>query len=212
MIGVIHRAVFFELLHNLRNGRGLLADRDIDADNVLALLVDDRIDRDGRFAGLAVADDQLALAAADGHHRVDSFQAGLKRLFHRLAVDDAGSDTLDRVVGVGDDLALAVDRVAERIDHAADHGIAHGHAHDAAGALDLVAFFDLLKVAEEHASDLVFFEVEREAANFVGKFEQLARHDLFEAVDLGDTVADLDHRSDLVRRSCSRQNSRSVHE
>ena len=81
-----------------------------------------------------------------------------------------------------------------------DHGIADGHTHDSLGAFYLVAFFDLLEIAEQHGTDLVFFKVEREAANAVRKFEQLARHYLFEPVDLGDTVADLDHGSDLVDR------------
>ena len=45
--------------------------------------------RDGGLAGLAVADDQLALAAADGDERVERLEAGLHRLVHRLARDDA---------------------------------------------------------------------------------------------------------------------------
>src|SRR3712207_8746902 len=56
------------------------------------LVVDDRVDRDRRLARLAVADDQLALAAADRDHRVDGLQAGLHRLDHRLALDDARGD------------------------------------------------------------------------------------------------------------------------
>ena len=51
--------------------------------------------RDGGLAGLAVADDQLALAAADGNERVDGLQAGLHRLVHRRTRDDAGRLHLD---------------------------------------------------------------------------------------------------------------------
>ncbi|MBV8538234.1 MAG: F0F1 ATP synthase subunit alpha, partial [Alphaproteobacteria bacterium] len=47
------------------------------------------------LAGLAVADDQLALAAADRHQAVDGLEAGLHRLVHRLAGDDAGRLDLD---------------------------------------------------------------------------------------------------------------------
>src|ERR1043165_3279514 len=50
----------------------------LDADDPGALLVDDGVDRDRRLAGLAVADDQLALAAADGDHGVDGLEAGLR--------------------------------------------------------------------------------------------------------------------------------------
>ena len=82
--GVFHGAVIFERLDHLRHGRTLLADRDVDADDVAALLVDDRVERDGGLAGLAVADDQLALAAADRNHAVDGLDAGLQRLLDAL--------------------------------------------------------------------------------------------------------------------------------
>ena len=49
---------FRGLDHSLDRGRAL-ADGDIDADHVGALLVDDRVDRDRRLAGRAVADDEL---------------------------------------------------------------------------------------------------------------------------------------------------------
>ncbi len=78
--GVVHRAVLAQLLDHLGDRGPLLADGDVDADDVVALLVDDRVDRDGGLAGLAVADDQLALAAADRDHRVDGLEAGLQRL------------------------------------------------------------------------------------------------------------------------------------
>ena len=40
------------------------------------LLVQDGIGGNGGLAGLAVADDQLTLATADGEHRVDGQNAG----------------------------------------------------------------------------------------------------------------------------------------
>ena len=109
---VIHRAGIGEDLHDLRDRRALLPDRAVDADHVAALLVDDRVQNDGGLAGLAVADDQFALAAADRNHRVDGFDAGLQRLAHRLAVHDAGGDALDRDALIRGDRALAVERHA----------------------------------------------------------------------------------------------------
>src|SRR5207237_205191 len=49
------------------------------------LLIDDRVDGDDRLAGLAVADDQLALTTHDGSQRVTGFDARLQRLAHPLA-------------------------------------------------------------------------------------------------------------------------------
>ena len=77
------------------------------------------------FTGLAVADDQLALAAADRDHAVNGLDAGLQRLLHGLAVDDAGRQALQRAEFGCGDRPLAVDRLAQRIDHATDHGFAN---------------------------------------------------------------------------------------
>ena len=114
--------------------------------------------------------------------------------------NDAGRQALhlDELVGV--DRPFVVDRVAERVDHAADHGIAHGHAHDAAGALDLVALFDFGVLAHQHHADLVFFQVHGNAGDVVREREQFAGHDLVEAVDAGDAVADGHDRADFVDR------------
>ena len=94
--GVGHRAGFFEHRDDPRDRGLLLADRDVDAVERTIVLVagrfgrfvqprlaDDRVDADGRLAGRAVADDQLALAAADRNHRVDRHDAGLHRLADR---------------------------------------------------------------------------------------------------------------------------------
>ncbi len=74
---VLHSAVLVERVHNLRDLRGLLADGDVDAEQVLALLIDDGVDGDGALACLAVADDKLALASPDRDHGVDRFDARL---------------------------------------------------------------------------------------------------------------------------------------
>src|SRR6185369_7282702 len=112
--------------------------------------------------------------------------------------DDTGSDTLDRIERVCYDLALSIDRVSESVDHAADHRVSDRNAHDALRALHFVAFFDLLEVAEQHSTDLIFFEVERETADTVRIFQQLTGHDLFKTMDFGDSVTDLDNGADLV--------------
>ena len=71
--GVVHRATILERGATLGDRGALLADRDVDAADLLLriaglpglALVQDGVDADGRLAGLAVADDQLTLAAAD---------------------------------------------------------------------------------------------------------------------------------------------------
>ena len=138
---VLHRAVVRQRLDHLRDRRALLADGAVDANHVAALLIDDRVEHDGGLAGLAVADDQLALAAADRNHRVDGLDAGLQRLAHRLPVDDARRDTLERVALVGLDRALCRRSACPSgIHHAPDQRLAHRHGHDPVRALHRVAF------------------------------------------------------------------------
>ena len=81
---VFERTFHLEARCECRDVRVLLTDRDVDAEDVAAFLIDDRIDRDGRLPDLAVADDQLALALADRNERVDRADAGLQRLFDGL--------------------------------------------------------------------------------------------------------------------------------
>src|SRR6185295_17350242 len=92
---VLHGAVGIEPVDDLPHRGELLAYGHVDADNALALLVDDRIDGDRGLARLPVADDELALAAADRDHRVDRLDAGLQRLLNGLALDNARRLHLD---------------------------------------------------------------------------------------------------------------------
>src|SRR6185369_13105211 len=190
-----HGAVGFECLDHLRDGGTLLPDGDVDANYAAVLLIDDGVERDGGLTYLAVADDQLALAAADRNHGVDGFDAGLHWFAHRLPVHDAGRQTLDGVELLGLDGTLAVNRLAERVDHAAHHGFAHRNRHDAAGAANLVAFLDASELAQQHRADLIFFQVERDTGNAALEFDQLAGHDVLQAVNAGDTIAHRDHRA-----------------
>merc|ERR1712079_532795 len=70
--GVLHGISIGQSLDNLGHGRSLLADGNVDAEQLLlgvssiveSLLVDDGVNGDGGFAGLPVANDQLTLATA----------------------------------------------------------------------------------------------------------------------------------------------------
>ena len=117
---VVHGAVVLEGGHRLGDRRGLLADGDVDALHAQAALVEDRVDGDAGLARLAVADDQLALAPAD---RVMASMAlmpvwsgsctGLRPVMPGAWTSRRrGSDVGDR--------ALAVDRLAEGVDHPAE--------------------------------------------------------------------------------------------
>ena len=153
--------------------------------------------RDRGLAGAAVADDQLALAAADRDHRVDRLEARLQRLRDGLALDHAGGLELERAPLRRLDRPLAVERIAERVDDAAEHPLADRHAHHLARAADRLAFLDELPLTEERDPDVVLLEVERDPDDAVLELEPLERDAVLEAVDAGDAVTDLQHRADL---------------
>src|ERR1700694_4875430 len=81
-----------------RHRGALLADRDIDAVKLELLiatliegfLIENGIDRNRGFSGLAVANDQLPLAAPDRDEGVDGLKTGGHGLVDRAPWNDAG--------------------------------------------------------------------------------------------------------------------------
>ena len=146
--GELHRAGVFEDLDDLRDRRLLLPDRVVDADDVLAALVENGVNGDRGLAGLSIADDQLPLSAADRHHGVDRLQPGLQRLLHPLPVDDPGRDLLDRCRLGRRDRPFAVYRLTEGVDHPAQERLTDRHRDDPTRALDCIAFLDLPALAQ----------------------------------------------------------------
>src|SRR5690606_28310628 len=95
------------------------------------------------------------------------------------------------------DRALAVDRVAERVDDAAEQFRTDRDVDDRAGALDGVTFLDVAVGTEDDDADIVGFEVERHAADAAGEFDHLTGLDIVQTVDAGDAVTDGKHLPDL---------------
>ena len=205
--GVVEGSALFERLDDLGDGGTLLADGHVDAEEfglvvgagVDLLLVQDGVDGDGGLAGLAIADDQFALAAADRHQGVDDLEPGLDRFMHRLAGDDARRlDVHAALLRDIDDGTLAVNRLAQRIDDAAEQSLAHGNVHDLAQAADFVAFGDLGVGAENHDADVVALEIQGHALHPGGReLDHFAGLDLIEAEHAGDAVADRQHLADV---------------
>src|SRR5579862_6008593 len=85
--GMVEGAVLPLSLTDPRHLEVFLPDGDVDTDQVFAFLVDDGVERDGCLAGLAVANDQLALAAPNGDQGVNHLEARLYWRIHRVARD-----------------------------------------------------------------------------------------------------------------------------
>ena len=137
--GIAHRVLFLQRADDLGDGRSLLSYRAVDAYDVLIVLVEYRIDGYGRLAGLPVADDELALAAANGYHRIDGEQPRLERTGDGLSVHDAGRGVFYRAPRVAYGGALPVERVADGGDDTAEQRVACGDVEDAVGPGDTLA-------------------------------------------------------------------------
>ena len=196
--GVVHGTVALEDVDGHGHRRILLPHRHIKTLHAAVFLVDDRIDADGGLARLAVADDQLTLAAADRRHGVDCFDAGLQRLADGRPLGHAGGKRFHRAAMGGDDGALAIERVAERVEHAADHRLSNRHAEQFAGAAHLVPFGDLQIVAEDDHADRVFLEVEREAGDATGELDHFSGHHAGQAPHARNAVAHFEHAADFA--------------
>ena len=207
---MLHRSVGLKDAHDLGDRGLLLADGHVDADEVLALLVDDRVDRDGGFARLAIADDEFPLAAANRNQGVDAGQSGLDRRVYRLPCDHAGGNAFHRTGARGIDRPLAIDGLADGVDYAAQQGISHRHGGNAAGALDQVALLDVGVLAHDDDADPVGIQVEHHAQRAVaGEFHQFHGHRLLEPLDDGNAVAHGLHLAhvDAGRRRLKGQNA-----
>ena len=121
---------------------------------------------------------------------------------------DGGDARRDGVAGLERFVAFEFGRTgnapnANRVDaaiarlHAAEQATANWHVHDGAGALDGVAFLDGAVIAENHAADIVAFQVQGHALDATGKLDHFAGLDIVEAIDAGDAVADAEHLSDF---------------
>src|SRR5580692_5061008 len=202
---VFERAVLLQNLGELSDCRTLLPNRDIDAVELLRLvvalvqrlLIKNRVQGDRGLARLPIPNDELALSATDRNHTVDRLKAGRHRLAHRLARYDAGRLDIDAGAFVSVDRTLAVNRIAQSINDAAEKPLADRHVDDRAGALHRLAFLDLAVSAENDDADIVALEVERHAARAVLEFDHFACLNLVETVGARDPVADAQHLSNF---------------
>ena len=145
-----------------RNGRGFLPDRNVHAAYLLGgvtalpvrLLVQNGIDRNRGFTGLTVTDNQLTLATANRDHRVNSFQAGLQRLMHRLTLRHTGCLQLQCAAAFSLNRPQIVNGVAEGVNDAAQVLVANGYRQHLTSAVYLLAFLNTGKITQDDHTNI----------------------------------------------------------
>ena len=173
--GVIHRAIFPQGCHGLCDGGRALTNGTIDAQDILAALVEDRVNRNGGLTRLAVAEDQLALAAPNGNECIDDFEARLERHGDGCAVHDGRGGAFDGQALAGGQRPVAIERPTERVDDAPQQSIAHGHVHDPARALDFISRVEMPVFAEQNDANFIRVHIERNAEHIAGKRHQFIK-------------------------------------
>ena len=178
---ILHGPILFQGTHHLGHGRALLTDSHINADHPRVpriplrlgipgfTLIDNGIERYRRLAGLPIANDQLALATADRHHRVDRLQTRLQWLAHGLPIHHPGGDALDRAGVRRINRSLPINGLAQRVDHPANHRFTHRHLHDAAGAVDLITLLNFDVLTQQHGANVVFFKIQGHTVDVMRK-------------------------------------------
>ena len=119
----------------------------------------------------------------------------MKGLFHGLAIYDTGSQALDWGELCSRDGSAVVQRLTQRIDHSPDQRRPHRDRHDSLGALDDISLAYTRVFPEEHNSDVIFFQVERNSLHAVGKIQKFPGHHLLQSMDPGNSIPDRNHRA-----------------
>src|SRR5215471_4552484 len=161
-----HCPGLFKDRDNPRDGRLLLANRDVDAVEQSVVLVtsqfggliqpsltDNRVDADGGLTGTAITNDQFALAAANRNHRINRHNPGLYWLADGAPANNTWRSFFHRIGLVALDRSLAIDRLAQQVHDAAQQALAHGHLQKLAGGARLAPLFELRVVSKNHHTD-----------------------------------------------------------
>ena len=109
-----------------------------------------------------------------------------------------GAWTSRRRVSVDGDGTLAVDGLAQGVDDPTEQAVAHRHRQDAPGGPDQLLLFDVRVAAEDHRTDGVLVEVQRDAERAVFELEQLVHRHHGQPADPGDAVSHLGDASHLL--------------
>ncbi len=152
-----------QIRDHVRDRRIALADGAIDAQYLLALLIENAIDGDSRFPGLAIAKNQLPLSAPDRNQRVNRLGAGGERHADRRAIHDRRSVGLDGHPQNGTDWPRIVERARQRINHPAEQRIAHQRVQHAIGPPHFGARFQPFRAIEQDHADVFRIQIEGHA-------------------------------------------------
>ena len=173
--------------------------------NSRASLVVDRIDCDRGLAGSAIADDQLALAAAQCEQRIDRQDAGLDRLADQFSFDDRRCWRIDRVARRSFDRQTSIQRSSQWIDDAPEKRGPDRRSDHLSGAAHQIAGLDRLCLIEQNAADQVAVERLYEPQLTTVEAQHFVKLGGGQAGDYRDAVARCLHATQFLDRRTQRR-------
>ena len=94
---------------------------------------------------------------------------------------------------------MSIQGAAERVDDTTHQGIADADVHDAAGTFDFVSGVQVGIVTEKHDTDFIRIDIEGDAEQIAGKFDQFLKSDAGQSGYHGDPGGDRGNSSDFTR-------------
>ena len=161
-------------------------------------MIDDRVDGNGCLPGLAVTDDQFALAAPNRNHRINGLDTCLNRCVHILPLHNAWCNAVDGAKACRGDRAFSIDWLAQRVDNPADHCVTHWYRSDPARTMHDHTFCNLGVFTHDNYTDAVFFQIKGRPHHPIGKLYQLLRLNIGQALHACDPITSFDHYTDIA--------------
>ena len=160
-------------------------------------LVQNGVNRHRSLTGLAVTNDQFPLPPTNRNQGVNRLNPRLNRLMHRLARHDARRLNLNPGAQIGLNGALAVNRLAQAINHPTQQGLAHWHINDVASPTHQIALFNAAVIAKNDHPNIVLLQVQRHPLQPIVKGHHFPSLHPGQAVDAGDTITNADNLTNL---------------
>mmetsp|Transcript_2523 Transcript_2523/g.6362 ORF Transcript_2523/g.6362 Transcript_2523/m.6362 type:complete len:274 (-) Transcript_2523:162-983(-) len=204
--GVLHAVILFEDLEELCHSGTLLSNRHVNAvemsllvsTGIDGLLVQHRIDGDGRLASLAIANDQLTLSTSNGDEAVHGLDPCGHGFMHTLAWNDSGCLQLDSPSLLGCNWSGTINGHAQRINNATEQLLSNRHVHNGASALYTVTFHNGSIITEHDDTDVVGLQVECHAFQAARELNHLSSLYSLQAIDAGNSVSDTQDSTHLL--------------
>ena len=162
--------------NNFSQSGCFLPDSYIHTDDVFALLVQNCVHSNGRFAGLTVTDDQFSLSPSDRKHCVNGKDPCLQRYVYGFSVDDSRRFSLNREIPIGLDRSVSVDRSAQRINHTSDQSIPDRYSGTLAASDDFGPLNQPVITSQQHTANRLHLQILHNASGTVLKLYQFPVH------------------------------------